>query len=583
MPASDDFYALLSGLLRQTALNPDAPPDIPLNHWSIESKERRLLENLQAALAALQSGNQNGPPQAKESEQRYRNIFEIAGDGLIIHDLEAGLVIEANPAACAMYGYATDEFIGQPLTSIIHPDGSNQFTKYIQAVQSQGVSIAQQVHMRRDGSPFYVELSGTVYMDQGRAYLLSVIRDVSQRVHSEQLLQERVEAHTREQSTLLEISQTLASALELKPGLILDQLRVIIDYTHAGLFTLDDSTLTALAMRGPQPLDQTMPFQIRLQRPEALKMLFNERRPTRIANVQSSDPPARFLRSLLDEQGSMLLEGVQSWMWVPLAIKGGVIGAIGVAHSEQNFFTSHHAGLALTVANQAAITMVNAELYKNAQVLATFQERQRLAQNLHDAVNQSLFSAGLIAEVLPRLWEQDPDEGRRSLEDLRRLTRGAQADMRLLLAELRPSTLTDAELVDLLRLLGNALAGRTNIPINVTVTGQDALQEQITLPADVQVGLYRLCQEGLNNIAKHAGASRVDIQLQYDTGEFELRIRDDGRGFNPQQTPPGHYGLSMMRERATAIGATLTITSRPGQGTEIIIRWVETREQKDGK
>jgi PAS domain S-box-containing protein len=583
MPASNDFYALLSGLLRQTALNPDAPPDIPLNHWSIESKERRLLENLQAALAALQSGNQNGPPQAKESEQRYRNIFEIAGDGLIIHDLEAGLVIEANPVACAMYGYATDEFIGQPLTSIIHPDGSNQFTKYIQAVQSQGVSIAQQVHMRRDGSPFYVELSGTVYMDQGRAYLLSVIRDVSQRVHSEQLLQERVEAHTREQSTLLEISQTLASALELKPGLILDQLRVIIDYTHAGLFTLDDSTLTALAMRGPQPLDQTMPFQIRLQRPEALKMLFNERRPTRIANVQSSDPPARFLRSLLDEQGSMLLEGVQSWMWVPLAIKGGVIGAIGVAHSEQNFFTSHHAGLALTVANQAAITMVNAELYKNAQVLATFQERQRLAQNLHDAVNQSLFSAGLIAEVLPRLWEQDPDEGRRSLEDLRRLTRGAQADMRLLLAELRPSTLTDAELVDLLRLLGNALAGRTNIPINVTVTGQDALQEQIALPADVQVGLYRLCQEGLNNIAKHAGASRVDIQLQYDTGEFELRIRDDGRGFNPQQTPPGHYGLSMMRERAKAIGATLTITSRPGQGTEIIIRWVETREQKDGK
>jgi signal transduction histidine kinase len=105
--------------------------------------------------------------------------------------------------------------------------------------------------------------------------------------------------------------------------------------------------------------------------------------------------------------------------------------------------------------------MVNAELYEHAQALAALQERQRLARNLHDAVNQSLFSAGLIAEVLPRLWERDPDEGRRSLEDLRRLTRGAQADMRLLLAELRPSTLTDAELGDLLRLLGNALAGRT--------------------------------------------------------------------------------------------------------------------------
>jgi two-component system nitrate/nitrite sensor histidine kinase NarX len=436
--------------------------------------------------------------------------------------------------------------------------------------------------MRRDRSQFYVELSGTVYTDQGRSVLLSVVRDVSQRVHSEQLLQHRVEARTSEQSTLLEISQTLASALELQPGLILDQLRVIIDYTHAGLFKLEDSTLAALAVRGPQLLEQAMPFQIRLQSPEALTVLVNERRSTRIADVQSSDPPARYLRSLLEDRATLLLEGVQSWMWVPLAIKGRVIGAIGVAHAERNFFTAHHAGLALTVANQAAITMVNAELYERAQTLATLQERQRLARNLHDAVNQSLFSAGLIAEVLPRLWERDPDEGRRSLEDLRRLTRGAQADLRLLLAELRPSTLTDAELGDLLSLLGNALAGRTNIPIHVTVTGKEALQEQRALPADVQVALYRLCQEGLNNIAKHAGASRVDIQLQYDVGAVELRIRDDGRGFDPEHISPVHYGLSMMRERADSVGADLSVMSQPGHGTEIVIRWVETQERKAG-
>ena len=149
--------------------------------------------------------------------------------------------------------------------------------------------------------------------------------------------------------------------------------------------------------------------------------------------------------------------------------------------------------------------------------------------------------------------------------------------MRLLLAELLPSTLTDAELGDLLRLLGNALAGRTNIPISVTVAGEGKL------PAEVQVALYRLCQEGLNNIAKHAGASRVDIQLQYETGAVELRIRDDGRGFDSGQALPGHYGLNMMQERATAVGANLAITSQPGHGTEIVIRWVETQEQKAGK
>jgi PAS domain S-box-containing protein len=571
MSPSDDFYEMLSGLLRQTAQNPELPPAIPLKRWPIGSPEQSLLEALRAALAALQTVDQHHLSQAEEEQWHYRSIFESASEGLIIQDLDTGLVIEANPAACRMYGYTHAEFIGLHLESFIHPDSYKQFASYVQAVQSLGVYVDLQTHVRWDGSPFYVEKSGAVYTHQGRSYLLSVVRDVSQRVQSEQLLQQRVEARTREQTTLLEISQTLASALELQPGLILDQLRVIIDYTHAGLFKLEDSTLASLAVRGPQRLEQAMPFLIQLDSSDNLAALFTGQRPSRIADVQSSDLLARYLRSLLVDQASILLEGVQSWMWVPLAIKGDVIGAIGVAHAERDFFTVHHADLALTVANQAAITMVNAELYEHAQALAALQERQRLARNLHDAVNQSLFSAGLIAEVLPRLWERDPDEGRHSLEDLRRLTRGAQADMRLLLAELRPSTLTDAELSDLLHMLGSALAGRTNMHVNVTILGEGKL------PADVQVALYRLCQESLSNIAKHAGASRVDIQLQYEPGTVDLRIQDDGRGFDPEKTPPGHYGLSMMRERATAVGAKLSITSQPGHGTQIVIRWVETQ------
>ena len=111
------------------------------------------------------------------------------------------------------------------------------------------------------------------------------------------------------------------------------------------------------------------------------------------------------------------------------------------------------------------------DLYEKSRALAALQERQRLAQNLHDAVNQSLFSAGLIAEVLPRLWDRDQVEARQSLEDLRRLTRGALAEMRALLAELRPSVLTDSSLGDLLRQLANAFTGRTNIPVSVNIPG----------------------------------------------------------------------------------------------------------------
>ncbi len=203
------------------------------------------------------------------------------------------------------------------------------------------------------------------------------------------------------------------------------------------------------------------------------------------------------------------------------------------------------------------------------------EERHQLARNLHDAVNQSLFSAGLIAEVLPNLWDRDQAQARQSLEDLRRLTRGAMAEMRALLAELRPSTLTDAELGDLLRLLGNAFTGRTNIPAMVAVTGEGVL------PVEVQVAIYRICQEMLNNIAKHAGASKVEINLKHDGTAIELSIHDNGQGFNPEQIIlPGHYGLSMMQERAEEVGAHLFITSQVGHGTELIIHWKETEKKE---
>jgi signal transduction histidine kinase len=115
------------------------------------------------------------------------------------------------------------------------------------------------------------------------------------------------------------------------------------------------------------------------------------------------------------------------------------------------------------------------------------------------------------------------------------------------------------------------------------------------------VALYRICQEALNNIAKHAGAGRVDIDLQCDTraahvssslaqagapqesavSSVEIQIRDDGNGFDPDQpAASGHYGLGMMRERAETVGARLTVTSRPGHGTEVIVRWQQPPEQE---
>jgi PAS domain S-box-containing protein len=506
----------------------------------------------------------------EDSKLPYQSIFDSTYDGLIIHDLERGIVVEANPAACKMHGYTRAEFIGLPLTALIHPDSHNMFNEKLRTFQPDGVFDIRVLHMRQDGLTFYGGWLGTAFNFQDRACLLSTVRDVSKPMGAEQLLHERIELHNNEQARLLEISQTLASTLEFQPGLILDQLREIIEYSHSGIFALEDSTLYTLAMRGTPQLEQSSPIRIRLHGQETLSALFNEHQPIRISDVWSEDPQAQFLRALLEDGAAVLLEGMQSWMWVPLAVKGGLIGGLGVAGPRKNYFTDHHADLALRVANQAAIAMTNAELYKHAQALAVLEERQRLARDLHDSVNQSLFSAGLIAEVLPRLWERDQTAARQSLEDLRCLTRGAQAEMRALLAELRPTTLTDTELGDLLRMLGAAFTARTNVPVNETVSGGGSL------PAETQVALYRICQEALNNIAKHAKARQVEIDLRHAPRGVELHIRDNGRGFVTSEVMASdHYGLGMMRERAEAVGAELTVTSQPGKGTEIAIRWGE--------
>ena len=147
--------------------------------------------------------------------------------------------------------------------------------------------------------------------------------------------------------------------------------------------------------------------------------------------------------------------------------------------------------------------------------------------------------------------------------------RGAQAEMRGLLAELRPSTLTDSNLGDLLQLLGNALSGRTNIPITISIL------DDFILPAEVQVTFYRICQEALFNISKHSKARHVEIVLKQEEDVIELHIHDDGSGFDPAHVVSGHYGLGMMRERAQAVGGQFTVISQPGQGTELILHWTK--------
>jgi PAS domain S-box-containing protein len=245
-----------------------------------------------------------------------------------------------------------------------------------------------------------------------------------------------------------------------------------------------------------------------------------------------------------------------------------VFGTFTVVFHTPHHFVTAEKRLLSTLAQRAALAIQNARLYEQAQQTATLEERQRLARELHDAVTQTLFSTALIAEVIPNLWDIDPVEARQRLEELRRLTRGALAEMRTLLVELRPAALTELSLADLLRQLGEAAAGRTRLKIDVDADRQLGYQ----LPADLRVVLYRIAQEALNNTIKHAQAQRASIRLERTDDGLMLQIEDDGKGFDPALVPVGHFGVAIMRERAQGVGAVLDVASRPGAGTRVAVR-----------
>jgi two-component system nitrate/nitrite sensor histidine kinase NarX len=349
--------------------------------------------------------------------------------------------------------------------------------------------------------------------------------------------------------------------------LILDQLRTVVEYTGASILTLEEGHLSVQAYRGPIPQDQALSLRFPLEEARVNRQVIQQREPLVISDVRGDTSLARMFRQTAGNEVESVFGYVRSWLGVPLTVKGEVLGMLTLDHSQPGFFAAPRTDLVLTFANQVAVALENARLYAQAEESAVAAERSRLARDLHDAVTQTLFSSSLIAEVLPRLWERDPAEARRRLDELRELTRGALAEMRTLLLELRPSALEEAKLADLLRQLAESITGRARVPVTLELAGECHLEPE------VKIALYRITQEALNNVAKHAGASAATLRLSCQPGQVELQIHDDGLGFDPAKLSPNSLGLGIMRERAETIGAALTIESQPMAGTQITVSW----------
>ena len=205
------------------------------------------------------------------------------------------------------------------------------------------------------------------------------------------------------------------------------------------------------------------------------------------------------------------------------------------------------------------------DLQRQAGEIAASQERAHLARELHDSVTQALFSMGLVTSSVEILLKRDPGAAVARLEVLRDLQRDALAEMRALIFELRPASLETDGLVAALRTHAAAVRGRSGLPVVVDVPDLERL------PIEVEAALFRIAQEALHNVVKHAGARSVRLSLAVDGRLARLAVEDDGAGFDPLRVAGGHLGLAGMRARAEKLGGRLDVRSEHGRGTRITV------------
>lgn len=255
---------------------------------------------------------------------------------------------------------------------------------------------------------------------------------------------------------------------------------------------------------------------------------------------------------------------VYSLLVVPLAVEGRIIGALDVVNKDEGFF-EEDVRFVRSLADQAAIAIEHARLYQQAEQLAVVEERQRLARELHDSVTQSLYSLSLFAEAASGLLSEG-QIGRVEdhLRQLRDTAQEALREMRLLIFELHPVELKRSGLIAALQARLEAVETRGGLRAKLTVEGSGRL------PPRMEEELYRIAQEALNNVLKHARAKEVTLRLRFGVDAVVLEVSDDGVGFDPAAPRgPGGLGLVGMQQRVQRLGAKMELKSAPGRGTTV--------------
>jgi len=488
----------------------------------------------------------------QESEAKFRAMFESSAIGMGLSMID-GNMLAANAALCKISGYSEEELKQRSDLENCHPEdahiGMDLFTEMM-AGKRDYYSVEKR-YVRKNGEVFWTRLTLSLVRDiNGQpSYLVNMVEDIDdQKRKSEALRESEVRFRAMFDNAAIGIALV---GLDRRPIAINEALVQMTGYKidEGGRLTGKSLTYPPDAAIGEAERKAVLENKL-----DAYKI------EKRYVHKDGHVFWVRITNSVVRDEN-----GTPKYV---LAMTENIDEQKRAAERLAAQDAEHRRQLEQRIAERTEeLNLANERLREKAAQDAVTAERTRLARDLHDAVTQTLFSTTLIADVLPEIWEtRGPDEGKRRLEELRLLTRGALAEMRTLLVELRPNALVEVPLPTLLRQLTEALSGRARINIQLSAEGERKL------PADVQVSLYRIAQEALNNVFKHSKASEAVVTLRM-TDSVRLTVADNGAGFDPSTVTADHLGVKIMRERADAIGAKLSMYSEPGEGTQISVVW----------
>lgn len=261
-------------------------------------------------------------------------------------------------------------------------------------------------------------------------------------------------------------------------------------------------------------------------------------------------------------------DGLRYHASIPLYAQKKHLGVLNVASAETRWWELSADDLRLlhTVGDLLSIAIERTRLYARSTQLGVIEERNRLAREIHDTLAQGLTAVTLKLETADALLEAEsqPERVRQVVQEALALTQANLEEARRSVLDLRAAPLEGRNLPDALAVLAQTWAAQTQRPVSFTAPGG-----MRPLPVRLEVGLYRIAQEALTNIARHAEANQVNIELATTPAEIRLTIEDDGQGFDPADVPPGRYGLIGLNERTRLLGGSLRLKSCPGAGTRI--------------